>query len=228
MLAGVTAKERIVLDGTADADLFADVPASPRGWEPDEDATASINYTSGTTARPKGVQMTHRNCWLNAVSFGWHATVTDRDTYLHTLPMFHCNGWGMPYAVTAMGVKQVVLRKVDGEDILGRIEARGRHAAVRRAGGRRRDSRRRHDAPRCGQASAREGDSPNGGRGRAAAVEDDRTRRGGAGVGVHPDLRAHRDVAAAHDEPLAGPSGTSCRPRSAPGCCRAPASPRSA
>jgi acyl-CoA synthetase (AMP-forming)/AMP-acid ligase II len=125
VLAGVTAKERIVLDGTADAELFADAPASPRGWEPDEDATASINYTSGTTARPKGVQMTHRNCWLNAVSFGWHATVTDRDTYLHTLPMFHCNGWGMPYAVTAMGVKQVVLRKVDGEDILGRIEREG-------------------------------------------------------------------------------------------------------
>jgi acyl-CoA synthetase (AMP-forming)/AMP-acid ligase II len=51
--------------------------------------------------------------------------VTDRDVYLHTLPMFHCNGWGMPYAVTAMGVKQVVLRKVDGEDILQRIEQHG-------------------------------------------------------------------------------------------------------
>jgi len=71
------------------------------------------------------VQLTHRNCWLNAVTFGWHTTVTDRDVYLHTLPMFHCNGWGMPYAVTSMGVKQVVLRKVDGEDILSRIEAEG-------------------------------------------------------------------------------------------------------
>ena len=64
------------------------------------------------------MQLTHRNIWLNAITFGWHAGVSDRDTYLHTLPMFHCNGWGMPYALTAMGVPQVVLRKVDGEDIL--------------------------------------------------------------------------------------------------------------
>ena len=125
-LAGVTAKERILLDGVADAELFAEEPdAQPQRWEPDEDATASINYTSGTTARPKGVQITHRNAWLNATSFGWNAGVSDRDVYLHTLPMFHCNGWGMPYAITSMGVKQVVLRKVDGEDILSRIETHG-------------------------------------------------------------------------------------------------------
>jgi len=125
-LAGVTAKERILLDGQADAELFADGPdAEPSPWTPDEDATASINYTSGTTARPKGVQITHRNAWLNATSFGWNAGVSDRDVYLHTLPMFHCNGWGMPYAVTSMGVKQVVLRKVDGEDILRRIDEHG-------------------------------------------------------------------------------------------------------
>jgi acyl-CoA synthetase (AMP-forming)/AMP-acid ligase II len=126
-LGGVTAKERILLDGTQDAALFAeaDVNQEPAPWEPDEDATCSINYTSGTTARPKGVQMTHRNCWLNATTFGWHTAITDRDVYLHTLPMFHCNGWGMPYAVTGMGVKQVVQRKVDGEQILSRIEEHG-------------------------------------------------------------------------------------------------------
>ncbi|MGH9067730.1 MAG: AMP-binding protein, partial [Acidimicrobiales bacterium] len=98
-LSAVRAKERIVLDGEADSELFAELPAGagaaePARWEPDEDATASINYTSGTTARPKGVQLTHRNCWLNAAVFGWHTTVTDRDVLLHTLPMFHCNGWG--------------------------------------------------------------------------------------------------------------------------------------
>ena len=59
------------------------------------------------------------------MSFGWHTTVTDRDTLLHTLPMFHANGWGMPYAVTAMGGVHVVLRKVDGEDILRRVEQHG-------------------------------------------------------------------------------------------------------
>jgi len=123
----VKAKHRIVLDGVDDADLFAEAPddAEPEAWEQDEDATASINYTSGTTARPKGVQLTHRNCWLNAVSFGWQATVRDRDVYLHTLPMFHCNGWGMPYAVTAMGIPQVVVRKIDGEELLRRIEQHG-------------------------------------------------------------------------------------------------------
>jgi acyl-CoA synthetase (AMP-forming)/AMP-acid ligase II len=126
-LAGVTAKERIVLDGVQDAELFGPAPAGavPAAWEPDEETTASINYTSGTTARPKGVQLTHRNLWLNATTFGWHTTVGSDDNYLHTLPMFHCNGWGMPYALTAMGCKQVVLRKVDGEDILTRIDNEG-------------------------------------------------------------------------------------------------------
>ncbi len=126
-LRGVPVKHKIVLDGTADAAIFASAPADaqPAAWAADEDATASINYTSGTTARPKGVQLTHRNCWLNAATFGWHTAVTDRDVFLHTLPMFHCNGWGMPYAVTGMGVPQVVVRKIDGEEILNRIEARG-------------------------------------------------------------------------------------------------------
>src|SRR5579884_1867799 len=126
-LAGVTAKEKIILDGIQDAELFAPAPpdAVPQRWEADEEATCSINYTSGTTARPKGVQITHRNAWLNASSFGWHTTVTDRDVLLHTLPMFHCNGWGMPYAVTGMGGRHVVLRKVDGENILSRIESEG-------------------------------------------------------------------------------------------------------
>jgi fatty-acyl-CoA synthase len=126
-LAGVTAKERIVLDGRQDAELFAEAPpgAVPEGWDPDEDSSCSINYTSGTTARPKGVQLTHRNCWLNATTFGWHTGVSDRDVLLHTLPMFHCNGWGMPYAVTAMGGRHVVLRQVDGEVILSRVESEG-------------------------------------------------------------------------------------------------------
>ncbi|HMC40950.1 MAG TPA: AMP-binding protein [Acidimicrobiales bacterium] len=126
-LGSVGAKERILLDGQADRDLFAAAAAGrrPADWDADENATVSINYTSGTTARPKGVQLTHRNCWLNAAIFGWHTTVTDRDVFLHTLPMFHCNGWGMPYAVTAMGCRQVVQRKVDGEQILSRVEEHG-------------------------------------------------------------------------------------------------------
>jgi fatty-acyl-CoA synthase len=108
-----------------DDDLYAAPGAEPRTWEPDENATATINYTSGTTARPKGVQLTHRNLWTNALTFGLHAGVTDRDVYLHTLPMFHANGWGMPFTMAGLGVPQVVLRKVDGAEILRRVEQHG-------------------------------------------------------------------------------------------------------
>jgi len=122
-LADVPVKHRFIL-GTDDASIYLE-GVEPEPWEPDEDATATINYTSGTTARPKGVQMTHRMLWTNASTFGWQAGVNDRDTYLHTLPMFHCNGWGLPFAVTAMGVKQIVIRKIDGAEILKRIEDHG-------------------------------------------------------------------------------------------------------
>src|SRR5205809_4451771 len=124
-LATVDAKHRFVLGSSTDAELFPS-GAEPEPWaDPDEDATATINYTSGTTARPKGVQITHRNAWINAVTFGLHTTVSDRDVYLHTLPMFHCNGWGMPYALAGVGARQVVLRKVDGTDILRRVDEHG-------------------------------------------------------------------------------------------------------
>jgi acyl-CoA synthetase (AMP-forming)/AMP-acid ligase II len=119
------AKHRFVLGTDTDAQLFQRPRARPRLGVADENTTVSINYTSGTTARPKGVQLTHRGCWLNAVTFGWHVGVTDRDVYLHTLPTFHCNGWGMPYAVTGMGARQVVIRKIDGEEILRRVEREG-------------------------------------------------------------------------------------------------------
>ncbi|MGQ0826683.1 MAG: AMP-binding protein [Actinomycetota bacterium] len=121
----VDAKYRFVIGSDTDAELYRD-DVDPEPWAgPDEDATATINYTSGTTARPKGVQLTHRNIWLNAAVFGWQASVSDRDVYLHTLPMFHCNGWGMVYAVTGMGGRNIVLRKVDGAEILRRVELHG-------------------------------------------------------------------------------------------------------
>jgi fatty-acyl-CoA synthase len=123
LVEGSSAKHTIVLGPDYEAMLRFDV--EPHAWEADEDATATINYTSGTTARPKGVQITHRNLWVNALTFALHAGVTDRDVYLHTLPMFHANGWGMPFAMTGMGVPHVVLRKVDGAEILRRIAQYG-------------------------------------------------------------------------------------------------------
>ena len=73
-LRGVDAKLRFVIGAEADAELYRD-GVEPEPWtDPDENDTATINYTSGTTARPKGVQLTHRNIWLNATVFGWQTT----------------------------------------------------------------------------------------------------------------------------------------------------------
>jgi fatty-acyl-CoA synthase len=123
-LKGIEAEHRFTLGEEYEQLLRYDT--EPRPWaQPDEDAIATINYTSGTTARPKGVEMTHRNEWVNAVTFGMHMQVSDRDVYLHTLPLFHCNGWGMPYTTAGLGATQVVLRKVDGAEILRRVEQHG-------------------------------------------------------------------------------------------------------
>jgi len=123
-LADVKCEHRFVLGEPSDHVLFPrDLEPSP--WEADESATATINYTSGTTARPKGVQLTHRNLWINATVFGLHIGVSDRDVYLHTLPMFHCNGWGLPFILAGMGARQIVLRQVDGAEILRRVEQHG-------------------------------------------------------------------------------------------------------
>jgi len=123
-LAGVRCEHKFVIGAQSDAQLLR-YDRQPQPWEPDEDATATINYTSGTTARPKGVQLTHRNLWINAATMGWHLGVSDRDVYLHTLPQFHCNGWGLTYAVTGMGGKHVIVRKIDGAEILRRIAEHG-------------------------------------------------------------------------------------------------------
>jgi acyl-CoA synthetase (AMP-forming)/AMP-acid ligase II len=123
VLPGLDVAHKFVLGNDDDLYLRG---AEPREWaEPDENATATINYTSGTTARPKGVQLTHRCLWLNATVFGLHTTISDRDVLLHTLPMFHVNGWGMPYGVTGVGGRHIVLRQVDGAEILRRVDRHG-------------------------------------------------------------------------------------------------------
>ena len=73
----------------------------------------TINYTSGTTSRPKGVMITHRNAYMNVVGTLIHLPMTPADRYLWTLPMFHANGWTYVWLVTAVGAVHVCLRKVD-------------------------------------------------------------------------------------------------------------------
>ncbi len=119
-LRAVKCARRVVLGPDSDALLRFD--RTPVSWAADEGATATINYTSGTTARPKGVMLTHRNVYINAYNFIAHLRIRHEDREMWTLPMFHANGWGGPFAITAMGATHVVLRAVVGADIYQMIQ----------------------------------------------------------------------------------------------------------
>src|SRR5438045_1592224 len=73
----------------------------------------TINYTSGTTSRPKGVMITHRNAWMNSIGTLLHQPMTCADCYLWTLPMFHANGWTFVWTITAIGATHICLPKVE-------------------------------------------------------------------------------------------------------------------
>jgi fatty-acyl-CoA synthase len=79
----------------------------------DERSLMALNYTSGTTGRPKGVMYHHRGAYLQALAMVTHFGLTSEAVYLWTLPMFHCNGWSFTWAVTAVGGTHVCLPKVD-------------------------------------------------------------------------------------------------------------------
>ncbi|MGN6379015.1 MAG: AMP-binding protein [Gaiellales bacterium] len=100
-------------------------PVRPASWLEHEEETISINYTSGTTGRPKGVQYTYRGAYLNALSEVIVAGLGTDSAYLWTLPMFHCNGWCFPWAVTAVAARHVTMRAVDPELIWELIDGEG-------------------------------------------------------------------------------------------------------
>src|SRR5918992_6141050 len=89
--------------GEYEASLVGAPDGAPEDRLQSEDDTISINYTSGTTGRPKGVMYTHRGAYLNALAEVIHSEHTPASVYLWTLPMFHCNGWCTPWGVTAIG-----------------------------------------------------------------------------------------------------------------------------
>ena len=89
----------------------------------DERDLLTINYTSGTTSRPKGVMITHRNAYMNTIGTLLHFPMTLTDRYLWTLPMFHANGWTFVWTVTAVGAAHVCLRKVEVDKVFGLVSA---------------------------------------------------------------------------------------------------------
>ena len=98
---------------------------TPTLWPDDERETIAINYTSGTTGRPKGVMYSHRGAYLNALGETLETDLTARSVYLWTLPMFHCNGWCFTWGVTGRGATNVCLRRVDPAMIWSLIEGEG-------------------------------------------------------------------------------------------------------
>jgi fatty-acyl-CoA synthase len=113
---GVTEYEDFLASG--DAAFEPILPA-------EEFSAISLNYTSGTTGRPKGVVYHHRGAYLNAVGNAVTWDMGHHPVYLWTLPMFHCNGWCFPWTITLLGGTHVCLRRVDAASIGAAIAAHG-------------------------------------------------------------------------------------------------------
>jgi fatty-acyl-CoA synthase len=123
------ARDRLTLvraggDGDAlEALIAAGTPLEHR--VADERSMLSINYTSGTTARPKGVMYHHRGAYLQALAMALHMRLDGDSVYLWTLPMFHCNGWCFPWTLAATAGTSVCLRKVEAKAVFDLIRAHG-------------------------------------------------------------------------------------------------------
>ena len=121
-----------MLDGVKEEDweteahyeaLIADAPAHRADiMAVDEDSLAEVCYTSGTSAEPKGVMLTHRNIYLHALNTGLGLHTEKDAVELHTIPMFHANGWGVPHFLTLLGGKHVMIQRFDPPEVFRLIE----------------------------------------------------------------------------------------------------------
>src|ERR687888_578813 len=126
-VSGAEVERMLVCGDGGDYEQF--LASAPDGEPEDrlesEDDTISINYTSGTTGRPKGVMFTYRGAYLNALADVVETGMTPDTVHLWTGPMFHCNGWCFTWAVTAVGGTQVCLRKVEADRIWDLLDTEG-------------------------------------------------------------------------------------------------------
>lgn len=104
---------RVALGGQFEDFLASGSDAAPTWDLGDEEEMIAIDYTSGTTGRPKGVMYTHRGAYLNALAMAIEHRLSSESSYLWTLPMFHCNGWTFTWALPAVGARSVCLPRID-------------------------------------------------------------------------------------------------------------------
>ena len=202
-------------------DYEAMIDASPGEFtrpEIHETDLLTINYTSGTTAHPKGVMITHRNAWMNSIGTLLHVPMTCADRYLWTLPMFHANGWTFVWTVTAVGATHICLRKVEPRavfELMAREQVTTLCAAptvlISLA-----------NAPETSPSPGAEGNSRCHGRCAARGFHHPATRRR-VWLDDHPCLRTDRDSAVHHRVRATGgtrgpPDRRTGRDQSPPGC----------
>lgn len=117
-----TIEQFITLDDAYESFLSTGVAERPDAFQFDEHSVAELFYTSGSTGTPKGVMLTHRTLYLHSLAVGGLYTEPETMVDLHTIPLFHANGWGHPQSSTMLGVKQVMVRRFEPASVLKLIE----------------------------------------------------------------------------------------------------------
>lgn len=123
--ATVTVPRHLEIGPGYEALLAAQPPRLFDADVPDEDSVCEIFYTSGTTGRPRGAMLTHRALATHAVDSALTLAIDHRDVQLHTIPLFHVNGWGTPHYITVVGARHVLCERFDPGVVLRCVEAEG-------------------------------------------------------------------------------------------------------